>query len=247
MSRTLSAHFQVPYILFSPVGQGVYGHFVREELKKRGISSPIPSPNAENGCCYCFVEKSGERSFASYHGAEYLFEKSWFDLVDVSEIDSVYICGLEIEEKTGINIVEFLEKNPQLTVFFAPGPRLTVIDPALTERIYKLSPVLHLNETEALEVSGEADISKAGAYLYRKTHNTVIITLGEKGCYYYNGKKKRSLPPFLPSRQIHRSRRFPHRICDRLSEKGRQHPGRHIQGQPCFFCCGCHIFRTSAG
>ena len=188
-------HFQVPYILFSPVGQGVYGHFVREELKKRGISSPIPSPDAENGCCYCFVEKSGERSFVSYHGAEYLFEKSWFDLVDVSEIDSVYICGLEIEEKTCINIVEFLEKNPQLTVFFAPGPRLTVIDPALTERIYKLSPVLHLNETEALEVSGEADISKAGAYLYRKTHNTVIITLGEKGCYYYNGKKEEIIAP----------------------------------------------------
>lgn len=117
-------HFQVPYILFSPVGQGVYGHFVREELKKRGISSPIPSPDAENGCCYCFVEKSGERSFVSYHGAEYLFEKNWFDLIDVSEIDSVYICGLEIEEKTGINIVEFLEKNPQLTVFFAPVPAI---------------------------------------------------------------------------------------------------------------------------
>ena len=113
----------------------------------------------------------------------------------MSEIDSVYICGLEIEEKTGINIVEFLEKNPQLTVFFAPGPRLTVIDPALTERIYKLSPVLHLNETEALEVSGETDISKAGAYLYRKTHNTVIITLGEKGCYYYNGKKEENHCP----------------------------------------------------
>lgn len=144
---------------------------------------------------YCFVEKSGERSFVSYHGAEYLFEKSWFDLIDVSEIDSVYICGLEIEEKTGINIVEFLEKNPQLTVFFAPDPRLTVIDPALTERIYKLSPVLHLNETEALEVSGETDISKAGAYLYRKTHNTVIITLGEKGCYYYNGKKEEIIAP----------------------------------------------------
>lgn len=98
-------------------------------------------------------------------------------------------------KKNRYQLVEFLEKNPQLTVFFAPGPRLTVIDPALTERIYKLSPVLHLNETEALEVSGEADISKAGAYLYRKTHNTVIITLGEKGCYYYNGKKEEIIAP----------------------------------------------------
>ena len=87
-------HFQVPYILFSPVGTGVYGYFVREELKKKGISSPIPSPDMDNGCCYCFVEKSGERTFISYHGAEYLFQKDWFNLIDTEEIDSVYICGL---------------------------------------------------------------------------------------------------------------------------------------------------------
>ena len=102
-------HFQIPYILFSPVGTGVYGYFVREELKKKGISNPIPSPDMDNGCCYCFVEKSGERTFISYHGAEYLFQKDWFNLIDTEEIDSVYICGLEIEETTGSNVVEFLQ------------------------------------------------------------------------------------------------------------------------------------------
>lgn len=193
-------HFQVPYILFSPVGTGVYGYFVREELKKKGITSPIPSPDMDNGCCYCFVEKSGERTFISYHGAEYLFQKDWFDLIDTEEIDSVYICGLEIEEVTGSNIVEFLEKNPELTVFFAPGPRLTVIDPALVNRIYNLSPILHLNETEALEVSQKPSVSEAGAYLYNKTHNTVIITLGEKGCYYFDGTTEEIIPP-VPTTQ----------------------------------------------
>lgn len=193
-------HFQVPYILFSPVGTGVYGYFVREELKKKGIASPIPAPNMDNGCCYCFVEKSGERTFISYHGAEYLFQKDWFDLIDPKEIDSVYICGLEIEEVTGVNVVEFLEKNPQLTVFFAPGPRLTVIDQALIHRIYNLSPILHLNETEALDASRKANISEAGAYLYGKTHNTVIITLGEKGCYYFDGTTEEIVPP-VPTTQ----------------------------------------------
>lgn len=76
-------HFQVPYILFSPVGQGVYGHFVREELKKRGISSPIPSPNAENGCCYCFSRKKRGKSFASYRRGISFFEKAGSILVDV--------------------------------------------------------------------------------------------------------------------------------------------------------------------
>ena len=35
-------HFGVPYILFSPVGKGTYGNFVREELKKRGITRSAP-------------------------------------------------------------------------------------------------------------------------------------------------------------------------------------------------------------
>lgn len=189
-------HFQVPYILFSPVGTGTYGYFVREELKKRGIISPIPTPSQDNGCCYCFVENTGERTFVSYHGAEYLFQKEWFHLLDMEEIDFVYICGLEIEEVTGKAIVEFLEENPQLTIFFAPGPRLTVIEPSLVNRIYALSPILHLNEAEALEASGMENISDAARVLFEKTHNTVIITLGSKGCYYYNGSKDELVPAF---------------------------------------------------
>jgi sugar/nucleoside kinase (ribokinase family) len=188
-------HFQVPYTLFSPVGTGVYGNFVREELQKRGITSPIPAPDRENGCCYCFVESTGERSFVCYHGAEYLFYKEWFDLIDLSEIDSVYLCGLEIEEETGSTIIEFLEEHPHLTVYFAPGPRLTVIDPALVSRLYQLHPILHLNETEALSVSGCTEVSQAAAFLYERTHNTVIVTLGEKGCYYFDGKKEETIAP----------------------------------------------------
>lgn len=188
-------HFQVPCILFSPVGTGVYGNFIREELHIRGISSPIPTPERENGCCYCFVENTGERSFISYHGAEYLFEKEWFSLIPLEDIDSVYICGLEIEETTGENIVEFLESHPELTVYFAPGPRLTVINPELVARLYRLSPILHLNETEALSASGKSTVQEAASFLYEKTNNTVIITLGEKGCFFFDGKESETVPP----------------------------------------------------
>lgn len=188
-------HFQVPYILFSPVGTGVYGDFVRKELASRNIVSPVPTPDRENGCCYCFVESSGERTFISYHGAEYLFQKEWFEQIPLDEIDSVYICGLEIEETTGPNIVEFLETHPELKIYFAPGPRLTVIDPSLLERLYRLSPVLHLNETEALEASGCITLEEAAFCLFKRTNNTVIITLGEKGCYYFDGSKGEIVPP----------------------------------------------------
>jgi sugar/nucleoside kinase (ribokinase family) len=95
-------HFGAPYILYSPVGTGLYGDFVRKELAKKGVESPIPTPDQANGCCYCFVEDHGERTFIVDHGAEYLFYKEWFDALNVDELSCVYICGLEIEEKTGI-------------------------------------------------------------------------------------------------------------------------------------------------
>lgn len=194
-------HFQVPYVLFSPVGTGAYGDFVRNALAQKGISSPIPTPSMDNGCCYCFIEKTGERTFISYHGAEYLFEKEWFSLLDPNEFDSVYICGLEIEERTGNNIIEFLEKNPRLTVFFAPGPRLTVIEPERIRRLFALSPVLHVNETEAMEASGKSTFTEAAEALFALTHNTVIITLGKEGCYYYDGKTGELIPP-CPANQV---------------------------------------------
>lgn len=186
--------FQVPYILFSPVGTGTYGHFVREALADKGVISPIPMPEQENGCCYCFVEASGERTFVCHRGAEYRFRPEWFDLLDADAIDSAYICGLEIEEPTGTHIVRYLEEHPSLQVYFAPGPRIRILSEEILSRIFALSPVLHLNETEALEYTGCGTVEEAAHALYEKTHNTVIVTLGHQGAYYETGGQTAHVP-----------------------------------------------------
>lgn len=178
-------HFDVPFTLFSPVGTGLYGDFVRRELESKGMESPIPAPDMANGCCYCFVEASGERTFVVDHGAEYLFEKEWFDRLDPSEYSAAYICGLEIEEKTGSIIVDFLERSG-LPVFFAPGPRLNLIDPALMDRIFALHPVLHLNREEICSYTGCPEVETAAKQMYVRTDNTVIITKGADGACYYS-------------------------------------------------------------
>lgn len=204
-------HFNVPYILFSPVGTGAYGDFVRTNLAKRNISTPIPTPDEENGCCYCFIEKTGERTFISYHGAEYRFQPEWFDLLDAEEIDSVYICGFEIEEHTGIHVVEWLERHPQFTVYFAPGPRLNKIKPERMDRIFALHPIIHLNEEEVCTYQKFADspasksegvmLENGAAYLSSLTGNTVIVTLGSKGAYYHSAEKCDYIAG-IPARQI---------------------------------------------
>ena len=53
----------------------------------------------KNGCCYCLVDDSGERTFICEHGAEYFYQASWFDQLDANNYQQVYVCGLEIEEE----------------------------------------------------------------------------------------------------------------------------------------------------
>ena len=180
-------HFQVPALLFSPVGTGTYGDYVRRRLARQGIVSPIPTPDLDNGCCYCFVEDSGERTFICHHGAEYLFQEEWFSLLNLEEFDSVYLCGLEVEEATGDNLIAFLERNPRLQIYFAPGPRIAQIPAGRMERLLDLGPVLHLNEEESIAASGAETVEAAAECLSRRTGSSVVVTLGARGAYVWDG------------------------------------------------------------
>ena len=187
-------HFGVPYTLFSPVGTGLYGDYVRSELAKKGLTSPVPTPEQANGCCYCFVETSGERTFIVDRGAEYRFYKEWFDQIHTDEFCGVYICGLELEEPTGDNIVDFLERCG-LPVYFATGPRITQINQTQMQRIFALHPLLHLNETEICQYTGIENLEDAASYLYNQTGNTIVITLGSNGACFYDETGLHKVPP----------------------------------------------------
>jgi sugar/nucleoside kinase (ribokinase family) len=180
---------QAPALLCSPVGSGVYGRMAREQLASQDID-PFVSLEAENGCCYCLIEEDGERSFLSHHGAEYIFHKSWMDKIDYSQTNSVFICGLEVEEPTGSEIVEFVYEHPALELYFAPGPRIMHIPQGRMEKLLArrsakgFGPVLHLNEREACGYTGKDTVESAANVLSERTLNSLVITKGVQGCYY---------------------------------------------------------------
>lgn len=198
MMRILKA----PHTFITPVGTGTYGDYVARELTAREIPILIRVPDQDNGCCYCLVEDSGERTFLSIHGAEYTFQKSWMDGFPSGDYQRVYICGLEVEEPTGIHLIEYLEEHPDLEVCYAPGPRGVRIPPSRNDRMMKLGPLLHLNEQEALELSGAGSFEEAAEQLFFRTQNTVILTLGEKGTYCREKNGDSYLVPSIPSRNV---------------------------------------------
>ncbi len=172
-----------PYTLCSPVGSGIYGEFVANELKKRGIPCFKRLPSIPNGCCYCIVDTSGERTFFSNHGAEYLFSCEWINDELASNADSAYVCGIELEEPSGKDIIRFLENHRSFKVFFALSSRVNHIPRERLASLFALRPITHLNESEALKFTGEKDVKSAALALRSQTQNAVIITLGEKGAY----------------------------------------------------------------
>ena len=86
------------------------------------------------------------------------------------------------------------EANRQLQVYYAPGPRICQIEGKRQERIFRLHPVIHLNEGEALLFTGEEHYEDAAERLFEKCKNTVIITLGGKGSYLYQKAEGQLIP-----------------------------------------------------
>lgn len=185
---------QAECTLFAPIGSGVWGQWVARALADRGIQTAAPRVDAESGCCYCLVEDSGERTFLSEHGAEYLFQREWFDTIDLSSYDGVYICGLEIGERTGEDIISALEAAPPKRLYFAPGPLVCRIQPEKMARVMALQPVMHLNEGEALAFTGVNEVEVAASIIHRVTAADVVITLGERGAYVLSDGFEGELP-----------------------------------------------------
>lgn len=90
--------------LISPVGSGYFGDFVNKTLALNSFSAPLARVEAENGCCYCFVENNGERSFVCQRGAEYVFKDEFFESVDPSEYEVIYFCGLDIATDSDVKV-----------------------------------------------------------------------------------------------------------------------------------------------
>ena len=199
--------YDVDLRFVTPIGDhGVFSDFVRAHLSNAGFRGPITVPDSENGCCYCLVERSGERTFLSVHGVEYSFHAEYMDAFAGERFDYTYICGLEVEEKTGGELVAWLEAHPDIagTVVYAPGPRGIEVDPTRTARILALHPILHLNEQEAQALAGRADtdadpVLSAAQTLHAKTGNMVIVTRGADGVLWISADGSVHTAPSVPA------------------------------------------------
>ncbi|MBQ4342992.1 MAG: carbohydrate kinase family protein [Erysipelotrichaceae bacterium] len=175
------AHLGIPYTFISPLGTGVYGDFIRKEIKRYGLESSV-FVDEEIGSCLCFVEKDGERTFLSMHGAEYTFQPEWLNSLNLEDYELGYFCGLEIEDRDGQALTDFVCSS-KIQFLFAPGPRILHIQKDRMNQLLDHGVMLHLSDLEAMNYTQCTSVETAAEKLYEKTKNLVIVTCGEKGCY----------------------------------------------------------------
>lgn len=190
-------------VFVTPVGlQGVFGPYLLPTLQSQPWCHPMVLEDVENGCCYCLVEANGERTFISVHGTEYTFSPAWMIPYENKRFDYTYVCGFEIEEESGDALTAWLEQSCTGSLMYAPGPHGAGILRERTERLFRLRPILHLNEAEAMQMGGNGDLRQAMQNLYRQTQNTVIVTLGPDGALLMERPEETLHLPAVPVPQV---------------------------------------------
>lgn len=183
---TILRNFEIDHTIICPIGNGIYGSIIEKELIENNYKTGIKVDYGDNGYCLCLVEKSGERSFITIPGIETKYKEEWLDSIDANQYDNIYISGYEIEKESGQVITNWLSKQKNKNIFFSPGPRINYIDNKILNKILDMSPILHLNEEEALKFTKKRNLIEAANVLNKLTNNILFITLGEDGVMIFN-------------------------------------------------------------
>ena len=177
-----------------PVGTGAYADIVASRLRQEGYDILIREEGMDNGYCLALVEADGERTFIDAQGIEGAFRRTWFDKIDMSQYQNVYVAGYQMCGESGTELAGWLETLTDQEIYFAPGPVICMIEEAVMEKILSVHPVLHLNEKEAHDFTNASTIEGCLETLYYRTQNLVIITLGGEGTIYYDGTDIHKIP-----------------------------------------------------
>ena len=187
-------NLECDFDLCVPVGNGSYGAIIEQELEKNGFGVLIKDTENDNGYSICMVEDGGERTFVNYQGVEGHYKKEYFNHIDTSKYDNVYFAGYQVCNENGKVISEWISNLQNKSIYFAPGPVICSIDSEVMNQIMDKNPVVHLNDKEVLDYTGESTLEEAVKKMYQVNHNLVIVTAGPQGAIIYDGNEMEKVP-----------------------------------------------------
>ena len=173
-------------VMVSKVGDESFGAGTLENFKKNGVSTNFVYKSKEefSGVAPIFVTPKGENSIVIVSGSNNKLTAMEIEKASNEIKQSSYlICQLEIEVELSL-IALRLAKKLGVSTILNPAPARS----SLPEEIYKLTDIFCPNESEAELLTGKkinsmTDIEEMAQQFVTAGAKSVIITLGENGCY----------------------------------------------------------------
>ena len=177
----------------SKIGKDSYGELALNTLTKNKINteSVIQDENLQTGVAGILVDKnSGKNAINVIVGAPSTLKVAEIDKhIDIIKNSKIFLTQLEVPKDVTLHCLKIAKENGCLTIL-NPAPASEI-----TEEFYKNVDYFTPNETEAefytgIKITNEKEAKKAADKLINLGIKKIIITLGEKGLFYSDGKEE---------------------------------------------------------
>jgi ribokinase len=173
------------------IGQDSHADMALTLYKKAkiNINSIIQDKNLSTGVAGIMVDEKGHNAINVVAGAAAHLNNEDIDQnLNTIKNSKIFLTQLETPEQVTLYALSKAKENNCVTIL-NPAPARKI-----EEEYFKLIDYFTPNETEAefylnKKIKSENDIKEAAKQFLKKGVKNIIITLGEKGVYYSNGKE----------------------------------------------------------
>lgn len=166
--------------MIGAVGKDAIGSRLKDSLAKEGIDvSRINTVDVPTGNAIITVDKNGDNTIVVYSGANFEIDNKWIeDSEELIKKSDIVVLQLEIPMDAVVYSAKVAKKyNKRVILNPAPAKELP-------QEIYQYIDYITPNETELQELTSIENIELGVKELLGRGAKNVIVTLGEKGCYY---------------------------------------------------------------
>jgi len=177
----------------SKIGKDTYGKLALNTLKKNNIKTDnvIQNKNLQTGVAGILVDqKSGKNAINVIVGAPSTLKISEINKqINLIKKSKIFLTQLEIPKDVTLHCLKTAKDNGCITIL-NPAPASEI-----TKEFYNNVDFFTPNETEAefytgIKITNEQEAKQAANKLINLGMKKVIITLGEKGLFYSDGKEE---------------------------------------------------------
>jgi len=182
------------------VGNDTAGRTILNNLNLEGVDTEGVAQTGENtGKVIALIDNEGERTLYVHPGVNDSFQIN--DSVIRLAIKANFLHLSSFVGETSFNSQKkLLKKIKPNNISFAPGMLYARKGMRALEEIIRISKILFLNQDELKILTGNG-LKEGSKKLLDLGANTIVVTLGQRGCYIKNGREEVTIEGY-PSKVV---------------------------------------------